>query len=195
MALTRSALREKGITEKEILDYIMEEHGNTVEAAKEKAKETADKAAEKLQSTIDSLQEKIDNAPKPETDGEDWKAKYEAEVTAHKVTVDGYRTEKTTTAQNKALHEALKAAGANEKFISLVIDKVDRSKAVFEGDIDKGFTVKNSDDIVKPVKEQYGDIFGTVTVQGAGVATPPKAESAKPTGHKDMNAFIRGVAE
>lgn len=187
MALTRTALKERGV-DKETIDFIMEAHGETIESTKEKL-ETAS------QLKIDKLQAKIDSIPEPTTDGDDWMAKYNAEVAAHKATMDGYKTEKTTNAQNKALHEALKAAGANEKFISLVIDKVDRSKAVFDGDIEKGFTVKNSDDIVKPVKEQYGDIFGTVQTVGAGVATPPKGEASKPQGHKDMNAFIRGTIE
>lgn len=187
MALTRAALREMGVTEKEIIDAIMTAHGDTIESTKEKLETAAQKKIDALQAKVDSLPDNSGNE-KLQSDYE----KLKSEFDTYKTDV---KNKEMTAAQNKALHEALKAAGANEKFISLVIDKVDRSKAVFDGDIEKGFTVKNSDDIVKPVKEQYGDIFGTVTTQGAGIATPPKTDATKPAGHKDMNAFIRGVVE
>lgn len=125
----------------------------------------------------------------------DWKTKYETEKTAHDTTKIGYETEKKTNAQDKALYDSLRAAGANEKLIPLLLKDIDRTKAKFDGDIDKGFTIKNADDILKPVKEKFSEVFGTVQTVGAGVASPPKGEPAKSTGHKDMNAFIRGVAE
>lgn len=205
MALTRAALRERGITEKEILDYIMEEHGNTVEAAKEKTKEDTEKAAQKKN---DALQEQLDSMPKPDSEGKDWKAEYETlkastvDKTVHdtlKSEFDTYKsnveTEKAAAKTDSELSEMLKNAGFNEKSLGdLLNDKrFDRSIAK-RG---KDGNISNGEEIVSAVKSlgNWGSHFGTFQTVGAGVATPPKAEPAKPAGHKDMNAFIRGVAE
>lgn len=192
MPITRPELRKLGITEKEALDFIMDEHNLAVDAAKETVKETISAAKQKI---IDGLQAKIDAMP--DSSGNE---KLQADYEKLKGEFDTYKTDVTnkeiTKAQDKALHELFINEKANDKYIPLVVKGIDRSKIQFDGDIEKGFTVKNGDDIVKPVKEQYGDIFGTVKTVGAGVATPPKGDGGgmqKTTGN-DMNDFILKLA-
>lgn len=152
--------------EKEVIDQIMAEHGATIETLKEKAKEDAEKQTEKLQLKIDALQKTIDDSP--EVDG-DLKTKYDklkGEFDTYKMEIE---TKETTKAQDKALFAALEAAGAHEKAIPLIIKEIDRTKTTFDGDIEKGFTIKNGDEVLAPVKEAYGDFFGEVKTEGAGV--------------------------
>ena len=165
MALTRSALREKGVTEKEVLDFIMEQHGDTVEAAKEKAKETAETAAQRV---IDALQAKVDSLPADSGDGTDWKAKHDTikgEFDTYKANVENGRA---TSAKRTALRAALKAEGANEKLIELLESKFDLAAIELDGEKVKGFA-----ELVKPVKEQFAEVFGKVETVGIGAATPP----------------------
>lgn len=191
MALTRAALREMGVTEKEVLDSIMEAHGAGIEALKESAKEAAKLAKE----TIDGLQAKVDSKPTDNDGDSEWKSKYENEVKAHKATVESHANEKITSAQDKAILADLIDKGAHEQAASLLLGKVDRSKIVFEGDAEKGFTVKNGEEAYAPVKAEHSAFFGEIKTVGAGVPTPPKGEIGKSTGHQDMNAFIRGAIE
>lgn len=180
MSLTRTALKERGV-DKETIDFIMEAHGETVESAKEKAKTTAESAAEKK---LFEMQSKVDAAH------DDWKTKYEAEKAAHTATMEGYKNEKLIESKRTALRTALKAEGANEKLIELLESKFEFENIALDGDKIKGWS-----DMVKPVKEQFSEVFGTVQTVGAGIATPPKNESIKSTVYKDMNSFIRGITE
>lgn len=177
MALTRSALREKGITDKEILDFIMEEHGNTLEAAKEKAKEAADLAAGKLQDKIDALQGQIDNAPK--LDGEDWKAKldalqakYDTDIAAKGKELSDFKaaveSEKTAATKREAIRRQLAADGANQKLIGLLEKEFDIAAIELDGEKIKGW-----DELSKPVKESYADVFTVADVKGTPPAAPP----------------------
>lgn len=194
MSLTRSALREKGITEKEILDYIMEEHGNTVEAAKEKAKETAEAAAKVA---IDKLQAKVDSLPEPDgedwkkkyedevaarktapDDGEDYKAKFEAEVIAHQATKDTHAAKEDAADVDSKVTALLKAAKLNESVIPKALKLYDRTIVERE----KDGSVKNADKVVEAFRAEWGDFFGEVKQQGAGVGTPPKGDSNTESG-------------
>lgn len=198
MALTRAALRELGVTDKEVIDSIMEAHGETVEAAKGKAKDAAEAA---MQKTIAELQAKVDAIPEADPDASDWKAKYEAEVAAHKDTI---KTKDKTFSEYEAtvkaaeanavkqakLRKQLVADGANPELLDLIEGKFDLSKIELVDDKIKGW-----EELSKPVKEQYASVFGTAHTEGAGVAKAPPSEASKAQAHKDMNAFIRGKIE
>lgn len=164
MALTRAALRELGITEKEQLDAIMEAHGAGIEAAKEKAKELAEAAAQK---TIDALQAKVDSLPA--ADGEDWKAKYDAEVIAHTATKTGYETKEITAAKTAKLEKLLTDKyGANPKYAAKMAREFKLDDLKDDGD---GF--KDFDKALEPVKAEWPDMFGTTNTEGFKPATPP----------------------
>jgi len=192
MALTRSALRERGITEKEILDFVMEEHGNAIEATKEKAKESADRTAEGLQATIDTLQEQVDAAPKADPDGKDYKAeletlqaKYTTDIAAKDTELAEYKSgveaKATTAAIMSDIEARLLKDGAKPSLVKLLLKEVDSSKADY-----KDGTVANYDDLTKTLKEGYADVFGTTQTKGADVADPPAGES------KESDPFAEG---
>lgn len=192
MALTRSALREKGIAEKEILDYIMEEHGNTIEATKEKAKEIADQTAEKLQATIDALQGKIDNAPNP--DGEDWKVKhdtlkvkYDTDIAAKQKEYDDFKisieTKEAITAKQSILRKQLETDGVNPKLIGLLEKEFDPAKIELDGE-----SIKDWNNISKSVKEQYADVFTPNAAQQKDPASLPVLSTG--TGKQSLSPEI-----
>jgi len=179
MALTRKFLTDLGI-EKEQLQSILDEHGSTVELIKEKAKEDAAKATEKSAAVIADLQEKIDNAPKPDPDGKDWKADYEAlkvkydadlatEKTAHQQTKDTYTAEKVTAEKSALLENTLLEAGANAKYVK----KIAGDFKLEEIEIADG-KIKDFDKKLEAVKPAWSEMFGQVTKTGASVATPPQ---------------------
>lgn len=162
--MKRSFLTALGI-EKDIIDQIMSEHGNTVELIKEKAKEDIEKQAEKLQKTIDTLQEKIDSTPKIETDGEDWKAKHDTlqgEFDTYKQTIE---SEKLTTARRVLAETKLAEAGANPKAIKFLVKELELDKLKEDG--------SNWEELHKPIMEANSDWYGKVETVGAGIATPP----------------------
>lgn len=94
-----------------------------------------------------------------------FKQKYDDEVSAHNATktsmqkvYDDYKanveTEKTATAKQSILLKQLSTDGANPKLINLLEKEFDLSKIELDGD-----KIKDWDNISKPVKEQYADIF------------------------------------
>lgn len=182
MALTRSALREKGITEKEILDYIMEEHGNTVESTKEKLKESADSQLGKLQKTIDDLTVKLDAVPK---DSEDYKIKYDELKTKYdtdlateqkKYTdkIAEYETNETTSMVTQATLQALKdknfSAKALEEPMFANMLKEEIKKLVPAAKIKDG-KLENIDELTKPFLEGMKGFVGETKFEGAKAST------------------------
>lgn len=171
--MKRSFLTALGL-EKDVIDQIMSEHGNTVELLKEKAKEDADKRTEKLNSKITELQGQVDAAP---NGGDDYKAQYETvkeELKAYKQAVE---TEKATAAKQAVLRKQLTADGANSDLIDLLELKFDLSKIELDGD-----AIKDWDALSKPVKEQYAGVFGTTETKGAQVANPPASNGVSYAG-------------
>lgn len=185
MALTRKFLIDLGI-EKEQIQGILDEHGNTVELVKENAKDDAEKQSKKLNDKITNLQEKIDDMPNP--DGEDYKQKWEDEVTAHgetkktmKKTYDDYvagaESEKTTATKRGKSRQWLIDKGYNSDVVDdFMLDKLDYAKMELDGD-----TVKGADEYFKPYQEQYAKYTGTVDIKGANVADPPKHKESSYT--------------
>jgi len=198
--MKRSFLTALGI-EKDVIDQIMAEHGNTVEIIKEKASEDLAKQAEKLNVKITTLQEKIDNMPKTNPNEKDWKSKhealqekYDADIATKQKELDDYKTavetEKNTVSKQSALRKQLEADGANPKLVGLLEKEFDLGKVEI-----KDGKIKGWDEISKSIKETYAEVFGTISTRGADVATPPLGQESKPQEHKDMNAFIRGKTE
>lgn len=159
MALTRPMLRNLGITEKETLDAIMDAHGDTITPLKDSIRD--------LEADKTKLEQDIKNAPKSDVtgDGEDWKAKYDAEVTAHKATVTTHETEKKTAAVTSLAEKKLIESGCNPKAAKFIIKELPLDKLKEDG--------SNWDDIHKPVKEANADFYGEVRTEGAAVGTPP----------------------
>lgn len=181
MALTRTYLREIGITEKDMLESIMTEHNATIELEKERARENT----EKQQGVIDSLQEKIKNIPNGgEGNGDEWKEKYNEIKGEFDIFKQNVETEKITATKKAAIVKHLETEGANKNLINLLESKFDLEKIeVEENDI------KNWKDIVSPIKEQYPEVFGSVKTEVYKPATPAVNNNDSKTGSV-MNDYI-----
>lgn len=169
-----------GITEKEIIDSVMEAHGESIETAKAKATTTAEVKAQK---EIDELQGKVtalETAKPIGDDGNEWKEKHnklKSEFDMYKQTIE---TAKTATAKQAALEKALLADGANAKMVKLLQKEFDLDKIELDGEKIKGW-----DELSKPIKAEYSDVFGKVEQKGAGVANPLSPNSGV------QNPFMR----
>ena len=94
----------------------------------------------------------------------------EAELTQYKVSVEAEQIKAKKVA---LLHAHLTKAGANPRLLDLLDSKFDVDALELSGE-----SIKDLDTLVKPVKEQYAELFGTVHTKGADVATPPMQENA-----------------
>ena len=196
--MKRSFLTALGLT-KEQIDSIMEENGNDIENAKDKAQEKLEAETGKLQTKIDGLQTIVDSIPKPDPNAKNWEEEYnklkeqldnsgdgavQAKLDALQGEFDTYKqnveAEKVNGAKRETLQKLLQTEGANPKLISLLEKEFDLTKIEIEGEGDKQ-TIKGWADMLKPVKEQYTDIFGTVGEVGAKPATPPKTDPKDPS--------------
>lgn len=193
--MKRSYLQALGL-EKDIIDQIMKEHGNTVELLKEKYDEDSEQKTLKLNKTINEMKEQIDNIPdQTQTDGKDWKSEYDAlqqkyntDVGAKQKEYDDLKStlesQKETIAKQSVLRKQLVKDGANNDLIDLLELKFDLNNIVLDGD-----NIKDWESISKPIKEQYAGVFGTVQVEKTNPATPPVQE----TQEKDF--FIEGFED
>lgn len=178
MALTRRFLTDLGI-EKEQIQGILDEHGNTIELVKEKAKEDLDGKVSALNGDIDGLKAQLANAPKADPDGKDWKteydtlkSKYDTDIAAKDAEFSTYKTgienEKAIGEKRSALRKQLEADGANPKLTALLEKEFDLTKI----DIKDG-KISGWEEMSKGVKESYADVFGEVKTEGVITKTPP----------------------
>lgn len=186
--MKRSFLTALGI-EKDVINQIMDEHGTDIETMKEGFKEKE----ESFKETIGTLKEdnKIlasdiktlkESAP---TNNDDWKTKYDdleekynTDIATRQKEYDDFKevieTQKTVDAKKTLLRNQLVADGANSKLIDLLELKFDINAIELDGD-----KIKDWENVSKPIKEQYADIFGTTQTQGAIVGTPPVSTGGK----------------
>lgn len=179
MALTRKELKMAGMNEEQI-DFVIEKHTETVNGLKsEVIKYKAD--AEKLP----DVQRELDELKKG--GGEDYKAMYEAEKTAHEQTKSEYAA-KETAAQKKALYRALlKEAGVQEKRIESVLKLTDFNTVKLEGG-----KLKDSEGLTKSIKEEWADFIAQPSTEGAQVDNPPddKGGDKPDLGKMSMEEYI-----
>ena len=179
MALTRKALKAMGLTEEQV-DSIIEAHTETVDGLKEQIR--AYKAdADKLPAILKEL-----DALK-QGDGEDWKAKYDAEKAAHDKTKSDHAA-KETAAQKKALYRALlKEAGVQEKRIESVLKLTDFNAVELEDG-----KLKDSEGLTKSIKEEWADFIAQPSTEGAHVDNPPddKGGEKPDLGKMSMEDYI-----
>jgi len=166
MAMTRKFLKALGIEDDKI-DQIIEAHTDTINALKDE-RDTYKADAESLPAVAkerDKLQKDIDDLKAKAPDA----AKVQAEFDAFKLTVEA---EKANASKAVAVEAALKAAGANETAVKLMLKEIDLSTVELDGN-----TVKNADKVIEPIKAAYAGLFGTQQQQGVPPATPPKGNA------------------
>lgn len=173
MALTRKMLSAMGIDEDK-QDEIINAHIEVVNALKEERDNfKADaKKAEKLQKEIDDLNESMKNGERSP-----YKVKYEAKVEEYndlKKEFDDYKADVSAkeldAKKSSAYKELLKNAGVSEKRIDAIIKVTDLSKV----EIDNDGKIKDSDSLMKNIKDEWSDFIVTQSEQGAQTANPPQ---------------------
>ena len=200
--MTRKFLTSLGV-ESDLIDKIMDAHGEGIEREKTKAeagKQALSEQVEALKADLAKAEaatvSEVERVRKEFEGGEDFKAKYEAEVElhnatkeslkvekeAHKATQDGYATEK----DNESVDGLVKALLAEKNMHPSAIDKAVKlyDRAIVER---KDGVIANADKIVEAFQADWKDFFGEVHVVGANVGTPPASAAS---GKKDYKKLI-----
>lgn len=182
MSLTRKALQTMGLEEAQI-DQIITLHTGVVNEIKdERDKLKAD--ADKLQTVQKELEEAKKTIAK-QGDENPFKVKYDA----LKKDFDKYKedvTAKETKAKKESAYkQLLKDAGVSEKRINSVI-KVSRSN-IDELEFDDDGKVKDAENLVKGIKEEWADFIEKKIEKGAKTETPPAGSGEIKTREEIMN--------
>ena len=176
MALTRKALVAMGIGAEQI-DQIIEMHTETVEGLKAE-RDNALKDAKKYKTDADKLAEvqtELDNLKKDgKTD------KYEEKYNDLKAEFDKYKGEQeekeTKATKTAAYKKLLKDAGVSTDRLEWALDHAKNIDAL---EFDENREVKNKDDILKGIKEEFDAFITTSGEMGAKTATPPANSGGK----------------
>lgn len=175
MAFTRKYLKALGIEEEKI-DEIIGEHSETVEALKAQIAqgEEAKKQLPELQKQLEAAQAAAAASPDA--------AAVQKQFDEFKGTV---AAEKALAAKRVAVESALRAAGANEKALKLLMNAVDANALELS---EKG-EATNADAVLAPVKTQFADFFGTPGAQGVPPVTPPLGNPKAPENMTDAEYY------
>ena len=195
--MTRKFLQNLGI-ESDLIDKIMQANGEVIEREKTVADNLREEI-KKLTENISAAKKELEDY-KAESGKEDYKGKLETEIAAHAETKKAhaevlkgkekefsdyktaFETEKSTAAKQSVLLKQLAADGANPKLIALLEKEFDLTKIELDGE-----KIKDWENISKPVKEQYADIFAIKQQKGHEPADNPGDKSG---GEDDL--FLKG---
>jgi len=174
MALTRKFLSALGVEESKA-DEIIEAHTATVSGLKAEIaqyKEDAEKLAEVTKS-LEKTQKELEKI-KAETEGVD-KDEFKNKYNDLKKEFDDYKAEikkqEEKATKTKAFKELLKTANISEKRIDAIVRLSDDDINSIE--FEKDGSVKNKDDFVKKIANDWSDYVQSTSVEGANTATPP----------------------
>ena len=169
MALTRKFLSALGI-EAEKIDEIINAHSETVDALKaDRDKYKAD--VEKLEGEKKDIQKELDDlkdateADRKSREGKDYDA-LKKEYDEYKADVEAKATK---AAKETALRDILKDLNISEKGVKLAL----KYHNIDEIELDGDGNVKNSADLRKALKEDWGDYTVKTEEQGAKTPNPP----------------------
>lgn len=172
MALTRKFLKALGIDEDKV-DEIISAHGETVSELKNQI-EQAQQGAKDLDAVTkerDTLVQRVEALEKASGDA----AKVQAEYDAYKQQVE---TDKANAGKKALVRKALENAGANPAALDLLLNTVELEKVELDGE-----ALKDTDAVLKPVKEAHSGLFGEVKKTGTPTIAPPTGDGkpAAPT--------------
>ena len=177
MSLSRKYLQGMGLTEEQV-NAIIEANEETINGLKdeiEKYKSASEKSSKelgKVQKELDGIKEEAEK-----NDGKSpYKVKYEAlkeDMEKLKQQYDDYKADvdakETKLKKSDAYRKLLKETGVSEKRLDAVLRVTDVDKLEFDDD----GKLKNIDDLVKEIKEEWSDFISTESRQGANTANPP----------------------
>lgn len=158
MALTRKLLKGMGLTEEQI-DSVIDAHTETVDGLKAQVK-SLQEAADKLP----VVQKELDDIK----NGEDWKAKYEAEAQAFKDFRAEISGKETLDKIKSAYRKLLEAQGIDKDDIDLIMSATKYDSMKLDGD-----NLADSDKLTEGIKERYARYIPTEKTKGAKPETPP----------------------
>lgn len=201
--LTKAGAPEEAV--EEAVTAIFKLHIGVVDALKSENEslETKAKTAEKLKSQLEEAKTKL-----AEYDEADYKSKYEAEKANGEKIKTEYETFKTEqakkaarAAKETAYRDILKDAGIPEKHYAKILKYSD----VDSIELDENGKAKKAADILKSVKDEWGDHVETITRTGTTTTNPPpnmggkayksKAEIMKITDAGERQAAIKTAIE
>lgn len=190
MPLTRSMLKKLEI-DSEIADKIIMAHSESIDALREESEEK-DAQIAKLNKTIKSLKSNADeteNLKKELEKYEDLKEKYSDLKDKYSNYKEKVETETTNREKKSLARKLLLESGISEKRVDSVLRVYDYSKL----EVEDG-EVKDKDDLIKGIKEDWSDFVVSKEDKGANTANPPSNNGGgKKT--KDEIFAIKDTAE
>ena len=179
-------ISNKEQSDKEIVDAIMELHGNDAEMWKAK-KEELEQDVTSAKAEAQKIQQEFDTYKTDGTDNE-WKSKYESEAAAHTATKETYKSEKENAETMELLRKGFIDEKANPKAIDLFLKTIDLSTVK-----KKDGKISNWEDISKPVKEQYSEFFGVEQKHGVDVGATGQQQKQTTEPKPNITATLFGV--
>jgi DNA repair exonuclease SbcCD ATPase subunit len=199
MALTNANVKEilskAGVDSehmKDAVNEIIEGHTTSIEALREERdgyKEKAQKV-EDLEKQLEKAQKDLKEATSDDSE-QKYKTKYEMlkeEFKEYKKDIEAKATKEN---KAKAYKDILKEAGISEKRIDAVLKVSDVDSIEFD---DEG-KVKDKDDLLKSIKEEWSDFIQTADVQGAKTDNPPANTGGSKTLTKDDIMKVKDTSE
>ena len=198
MALSRKYLQGMGLTEEQVT-AIIEANEETINGLKDEiekyknASEDATKKLSKVQKELDGIKEEAEK-----NDGRSpYKVKYEAlkeDMDKLQKQFDDYKADvdakETKSKKSDAYRKLLKETGVSEKRLDAILKVTDVDNLEF----DEEGKLKNVDDLVKNIKEEWSDFIATESKQGAHVGNPP-ANNGTGKKSKEEILAIKDTAE
>ncbi len=190
MALTNAYVKEilskAGVDSdnmKEAVTAIIEGHTTSIEALREERDNYKEKAqkAEELEKELEKTQKELKEATSDDAE-EKLKAKYDMlkeEFKEYKKEIEAKTVKET---KSKAYKEMLKEAGISDKRIEAVLKVSDVDSIEFDDD----GNVKDKDELLKGIKEEWSDFIQTADVQGAQTENPPHNAGGKTMTKEDI---------
>ena len=199
MALTNANVKEilskAGVDSehmKDAVNEIIEGHTTSIEALREERdgyKEKAQKADD-LAKQLEKAQKDLKEATSDDSENK-FKAKYEMLKEEFKEYKKDVEAKATKESKAKAYKDILKEAGISEKRIDAVLKVSD----VDSIELDDEGKVKDKDDLLKSIKEEWSDFIQTADVQGAKTENPPANTGGSKTLTKDDIMKVKDTSE
>ena len=199
MALTNANVKEilskAGVDSehmKDAVNEIIEGHTTSIEALREERDGYKEKAQK-----VDDLEKQLEKAQKDlkEANNDESEQKYKTKYEMLKEEFKEYKKdiEAKATKENKAkaYKDILKEAGISEKRIDAVLKVSDVDALEFD---DEG-KVKDKDDLLKSIKEEWSDFIQKANVKGAETDNPPANTGGSKTLTKDDIMKVKDTSE
>lgn len=170
-ARVKEILSEAGADAEKIADAvekIISGHAATIEALKEE-RDSYKEQAEKMP----DLQKELDGLKKNAADGKDYQT-LKQEFEDYKKQVEA---EKVRGAKEEAFKQILKDAGIPARHFAKILKYSD----VDGMELDEEGKAKNAKDLMKSIKEEWGDHIETTKTEGAKTPNPPGGTGSKTT--------------